>query len=272
MEEQGALAVTLSDLADVPVLEPPVGETPLWPEVVVSGLFPAETPLPTLKSALSLAPGVEAIDQIVVTGLENRDWSITWREGIEPMRFGQSLWIVPHHLEPPDPRATNLRLDPGLAFGSGTHPSTRLCLEWIDSREFGGLNVVDYGCGSGVLAVAVALKGAARVDGVDIDPQALVATRENAIANGVGDRVAVFLSEKLSADPADIVLANILSGTLIELAPKLGAKVRDGGWLVLAGILEHQAEAVMNAFGDRFPGWEQARHDDWVSLSARARG
>ncbi len=270
MQAQGALAVTFRDVADVPVLEPPIGETPLWPEVMVSGLFPGQTPVKALQAALSLAPGVESPGQVAVSGFEDRDWMNAWKADAKPLRFGQSLWIVPTHCEPPEPAALNLRLDPGLAFGSGTHPSTRLCLEWIDRHDLRGMSVVDYGCGSGVLAVAAAMKGAAKVTCVDIDPQALLATRENAAANSVGHLVDPLPPDSYAVKGADVMLANILSGTLIELAPVLGESVRRGGWLVLAGVLNHQAEAVIRAFGRRFSDWDQISHEEWAGLSARA--
>lgn len=272
MLSQGALAVTLTDFADVPVLEPPVGETPLWPDVVVCGLFPAEASLDRLKSALSLVPGIESAGRVMVSGLHERDWSRAWQQGLEPMKFGRDLWIVPTHLGPPEPDATVIRLDPGLAFGSGTHPSTRLCLEWIDGQDLGGCEVLDFGCGSGVLAIAAALRGATRVTCVDNDPQALVATGRNAQVNGVADRVRLLPPEAVGLDTVDLVLANILSGTLIELAPVLGAAVRPGGWLVLAGVLQHQADAVSDAYATRFGPFERASHDEWVRLAGRARG
>jgi ribosomal protein L11 methyltransferase len=271
MDAQGALAVTLTDSADDPVLEPPVGETPLWPEVVVCGLFPAETETERLRQVMSLAPGIEAPERVMVSSLQSRDWIRAWQSGLEPMRFGRNLWIVPSHCEPPDPTAINLRLDPGLAFGSGTHPSTRLCLEWIDAHEFDGIHAVDFGCGSGVLAVGAALKGAAAVICVDNDPQALVATRENAAANGVADRIRTVSPEAFSGETAQVVLANILSGTLIQLAPSLMATVGTGGWLVLAGILDHQADAVCAAFADRFDSMERVQHGQWVRLAGRAK-
>lgn len=272
MEAQGAVAVTLTDSADVPVLEPPLGATPLWPEVVVCGLFPGDMRVSELKSVISLAPGVESPDRVVSAALQDQDWAETWRQGLEPMRFGQGLWIVPSHCEAPVSAETVLRLDPGLAFGSGTHPSTRLCLEWIDSHRIEGAAVTDFGCGSGVLAVAAALKGAARVSCVDTDPQALFATRRNAEANEVTDRLQILPPEDYGGASVDIVLANILSGTLVELAPMLMKSVRPGGWLVLAGILGHQAGTVAAAYSARFPELEMKRHGEWVRLAGRARG
>jgi ribosomal protein L11 methyltransferase len=272
MQAQGALAVTLTDFADVPVLEPPVGETPLWPDVIVCGLFSADVEKEPLQSVLSLAPGVEAPDRVLLSTVQDRDWLRAWQKSLEPMQFGRNLWIVPSHCEPRDPSATNLRLDPGLAFGSGTHPSTRLCLEWIDGQDFANGRVVDFGCGSGILAVAAAMKGAALVIGVDNDPQALIATRENARHNRVAERILAMSPEEFGTEPVDVVLANILSGTLIELAPQLMAAVRPGGWLVLAGILDHQSEAVCEAYSERFARMERVRHGDWVRLAGRAPG
>jgi ribosomal protein L11 methyltransferase len=271
MEGQGALAVTLTDVADVPVLEPGVGETPLWPEVEVCGLFAADTQPQSLQAALSLAPGVETAARVRIAALAEQDWVRTWQAGLEPMRFGDDLWIVPSHLQAPDAGATVVRLDPGLAFGSGTHPSTRLCLEWIDGHDLKGRTVLDFGCGSGVLGIAAACKGAREVFCVDNDPQALVATRDNAGRNGVAERLRVMPPEALGPVRAEVVLANILSGTLIDLARELAGAVAPMGTLVLAGILTGQAEAVAAAFSERFPGMRETRLDEWASLVGKAQ-
>jgi ribosomal protein L11 methyltransferase len=270
MAGQGALAVTLTDVADHPVLEPAPGETPLWPEVEVCGLFPADAPAARLKAAVSLAPGVEQEDRVRLGSLEDRDWARAWMDRFGPMRFGDSLWIVPTHLKPPEPGATVIRLDPGLAFGTGTHPSTHLCLEWIDGARLEGASVVDFGCGSGVLAIAAALKGARQVIAVDNDPQALLATAENAERNGVADRIHMVSAEAFETSEADVVMANILAGTLIRLAPLLSAAVRPGGTLVLAGILDYQAPAVAAAYAGRFPHLRQSILGEWICLAGQA--
>lgn len=271
MAGQGAIAVTLTDLADHPVLEPAPGEAPLWPEVEVRGLFEGDVAAGQLRAALSLAPGVESGDRVALGSLEDRDWERLWMERFGPMRFGRGLWVVPTHHEPPRGDVTVVRLDPGLAFGSGTHPSTHLCLEWIDGADLDGAEVIDFGCGSGVLAIAAALKGARQVLAVDNDPQALLATAENAERNGVADRVRAVAPERVGDAAVDVVLANILAGTLVDLAPALGGRVRAGGMLVLAGILQDQADAVSAAYAGRFPVLRVSRREGWVRLAGQAR-
>lgn len=270
MNGQGAMAVTLAEIGDHPVLEPAVGETPLWPEVEVRGLFEPGTPAERLRAVISLAPGVESRDRVALGPIADRDWVRAWMDRFGPLQFGHGLWIVPTHCQAPDPEATIVRLDPGLAFGTGTHPSTRLCLEWIDGADLRSARVVDFGCGSGILGIAAALRGAREVLAVDNDPQALLATAENARRNGMGDVIRTVAAEEFEALAADVVLANILAGTLIELAPVLGALVRPGGALVLAGILEAQAAAVAAAYADRFPAMQATPLEGWVCLSGRA--
>ncbi len=270
MESQGAVAVTLSDVADVPVLEPGVGETPLWPEVEVCGLYPSATSKVDLKAVLSLAPGVESADRVHVSALVTKDWVTAWRDQFGPMQFGPTLWIVPTEDEPPDPHATLIRLDPGLAFGTGTHPSTRLCLEWIETTDLVGKRVIDFGCGTGVLGIAAALRGAREVLCVDNDPQAVLAAAENARRNGVADRLQAISAEDYDGSEADVLLANILAGILIDLYPVLGKAVRPGGHLVMAGILAAQAEAVATRYRARYPDLRSAALDEWVRLCGRA--
>jgi len=272
MEGQGALAVTLSDLEDVPVLEPAVGETPLWPNVVVCGLFVADFPVERLRRVLSLAPGLEDGDRVTAERLADRDWVTAWRAHFRPMRFGRSLWIIPSGFEPPDPSATLIHLDPGLAFGTGTHPSTQLCLEWLEAADLAGRSVIDFGCGTGVLGIAAALRGAGRVMCVDNDPQALAATRANAERNGVADRLDILPAEAYEGGRADVVLANILASTLIGLAPLLSGAVSPKGWLVLAGVLDEQADEVGAAYAERFRAFERSGREGWVRLCGRADG
>ena len=191
LKNESVLAVTLTDDSDDPVLEPGVGETPLWPSVCVTALFSGDTAVEPLARMLSLVPGVDRPQQVTFRKFEDQQWERLWLERFKPMQFGQDLWIVPGDQDAP-PRAIHvLRLDPGLAFGTGTHATTRLCLQWMDGHDFRGLTVVDYGCGSGVLGIVAAIKGADQVICVDNDPQALIATRDNATRNHVTDRVQV---------------------------------------------------------------------------------
>ncbi len=266
LQNEPVLALTLTDDADDPVLEPGVGETPLWPSVCVTALFSGDTPVEPLARMLSLLPGVDRPQQVNFRKFEDQQWERVWLDRFQPMQFGSGLWIVPGDQEAP-PEATHvLRLDPGLAFGTGTHPTTRLCLQWMDGHDFSGQTVVDYGCGSGVLGIVAAIKGAAEVICVDNDPQALVATSDNATRNDVLDRIHVLMPAKFKVVPADVVLANILAGPLIELAPVLLASLRPGGYLVLSGVLQEQAEEVAQAYRKYFDQLTITTDDGWVRL------
>jgi ribosomal protein L11 methyltransferase len=269
--ELGALSTSLEDAGDHTLLEPLPGETPVWPEAVVSGLFEDDADAAAITLALStllgIAPGTIAREDV-----EERDWVRAWMDDFRPMRFGERLWIVPTGYEPPDPEAVNLLLDPGLAFGTGTHPTTALCLEWLDAHPPVDASVIDYGCGSGVLAIAALRLGARHCIGVDLDPQALIATRANARRNDIADeRLPVCLPEDLHAGPVDLVMANILSGPLVELAPVLGRLVRPGGRLILSGLLEEQAETVKAAYGDGFTMEVPTVRQGWALLAGIRR-
>lgn len=269
LQNQPVLAVTLTDDADDPVLEPGVGETPLWPSVCVTALFKGHTETADLAQMLSLVPGVDRPQQVNFKRFDDQQWERAWLDRFQPMRFGRGLWIVPGDQVAP-PEATHiLRLDPGLAFGTGTHPTTRLCLQWMDGHDFNGQTVLDYGCGSGVLGIVAAIKGAATVVCVDNDPQALIATRDNAARNGVADKLLVLAPEDFDVMTADVVLANILAGPLIELAPMLSAALAPGGELVLSGILEDQATEVADAYRVALPQVDIEVDDGWVRLQGR---
>lgn len=271
LENQPVLALTLTDDADDPVLEPGVGETPLWPSVCVTALFSADTPAEPITRLLSLVPGVDRPQQVSIRKFEDQAWERAWLDRFKPMRFGHALWIVPGEAEAPGEAEHIIRLDPGLAFGTGTHPTTRLCLEWIDATAFSRKNVIDYGCGSGVLGIAACIKGAARVVGVDNDPQALIATMDNAARNGVDKQLACYSPDDFAAEGYHIVLANILAGPLIELAPKLASVLLPGGKLVLSGLLEAQAEEVKAAYAGKFTKLQTNTLDGWVLLTGQKR-
>jgi ribosomal protein L11 methyltransferase len=266
LQNEPVLALTLTDDADDPVLEPGVGETPLWPSVCVTALFSGDTTVETLARMLSLVPGVDRPQQVNFRKFEDRQWERIWLDRFKPMQFGSGLWIVPGDQETPPEAVHVLRLDPGLAFGTGTHPTTRLCLLWMDVHDFREQAVVDYGCGSGVLGIVAAIKGAAAVICVDNDPQALVATRENAARNDVVDKICVLMPEEFQPGQADVVLANILAGPLIELAPVLLASLRPGGSLVLSGILEEQADEVAAAYQQYINDLTITTDNGWVRL------
>lgn len=251
-----AVSVTLMDAADTPVLEPEPGTTPIWNETRIMGLFPAETNTKALLKTLSelLAEDPNLKNQLFKTEiLEDKDWEREWMKNFHPIQCGQRLWICPSWREPPNPEAVNLLLDPGLAFGTGTHPTTFLCLNWLDQLDVQGKTLIDYGCGSGILAIAGLLLGATSAIGIDIDPQALIATRDNAERNKVdSQRIEVYLPKQLpqSRNPiqADIVLANILAQPLIDLAPTIAGHVKPGGKIALSGIIERQAEEICTTY------------------------
>ncbi len=265
LEDLGAMSVSYLDPGGPPVLEPGVGQAPLWRQAKVNALFEHGTdPVPLLAavhSALGASP-----EQWHAEILEDRCWERAWMDDFHPMRFGRRLWVCPTNVEPPDPKAVNLRLDPGLAFGTGTHATTAMCLEWLDRIDPAGQRVLDFGCGSGVLAIAALLLGAEEAVGVDNDPQALTASAENAERNGVAQRLSLHGADGGASWQADILVANILAGTLIDLAPVLIAAVRPGGVMALSGILADQAEAVRQAYGDAVAWGEPAQKGGWIML------
>jgi ribosomal protein L11 methyltransferase len=269
----GALAVSFEDEADDPVFEPAPGATTLWPRTAVVGLFAPETDVPAVLRALQQALGLPAPPACRMQHLKERDWVRVWMDLSRPMRFGDRLWICPAGQAPPDPApaAVTVVLDPGLAFGTGTHETTALCLEWLDRHLQPGWEVIDYGCGSGILSVAAAKLGARHIQAVDIDPQALYATRENARRNSVAERISALEPAQLAERPVDCLLANILARPLIELAPRIAALVRPGGRLVLSGILLGQAAEVGAAYRDAFALAPPDRRGDWVRLAATRR-
>jgi ribosomal protein L11 methyltransferase len=269
LQNEPVLALTLTDDADDPVLEPGVGETPLWPSVCVTALFDGDTPVEPLARMLSLVPGIDRPQQVSFRKFADQQWERVWLERFKPMQFGQDLWIVPGDQAAPEGALNVLRLDPGLAFGTGTHPTTRLCLQWMDSHDFHAQTVVDYGCGSGVLGIVAAIKGATEVSCVDNDPQALLASSDNAARNGVSDNIQVLLPEQFKPVSADVVLANILAGPLIVLAPVLLASLRPGGFMVLSGILEEQAQDVIETYQAHLNQLLTTTDDGWVRIQGR---
>ncbi len=265
----GALSVTLTDAVDDAILEPAPGELRLWPQTVLQAMFPAEAAGPEIIIALAGSLHLPA-DRIRVERIADRVWEREWLKDFHAMRFGRRLWIVPNHEPlPVDPAAVSVRLDPGLAFGTGTHPSTALCLTWLDSRLTPGAAVIDYGCGSGVLALAAAKLGAREVHGFDIDPQALIATRDNAQANGLTAKIVIHEHAATLPQQADIVIANILAGTLVELAPQLCGHLVPGGQLILAGILKQQVHEVRAGFAPWLALSVFAERDGWSALSGQ---
>ncbi len=269
LESMGALSVTLQDSADAAIFEARPGDTALWPHTRVSALFPPATAIEpvlhrihdTLQTATPLPHTLEY--------LRDQAWERAWLERFQPMRFGRRLWVCPTGHAPPDPQAVNLMLDPGLAFGTGTHATTALCLEWLDQADVKGRTVVDYGCGSGILAIAAARLGARQVWAVDVDPQALEATAGNAVRNQVAARITTCLPEALPDFAADCVIANILAQPLVELAPTLAGLLSSQGRLVLSGILAgQQAQMVQAAYRPWFEFTSIKQREEWARLDA----
>ena len=271
----GAVAVTLEDNADQPVLEPGVGETPLWQHIRLTGLYRADADMETVLDAFPPQLLLHARHRVEI--LEDKDWEREWMQHYRPMQFGTRLWVCPSWLEPPEPDAVNLLLDPGLAFGTGTHPTTDLCLRELDAMELAGVTAVDYGCGSGILAVAALKLGAALALGVDNDPQALMASQDNAQRNGLAaQRLPVALPEDVVlADwqqRAEVVIANILAGPLMQLSDTLLRFLRPGGTLLLSGLLQTQADELRQHYADRITLRIAGEKDGWVCLRGELPG
>ncbi|MES2310996.1 MAG: 50S ribosomal protein L11 methyltransferase [Pseudomonadota bacterium] len=280
LDDLGALSITLQDAnAETPdeqaIFEPGVGELPLWPTITLNALFDAGADRRGLAEALGeLLPWLEP-DQLTFRDVADQDWERAWMDQFKPMPFGRRLWIYPWNIEPPaDDESVVVRLDPGLAFGSGTHPTTALCLEWLDALDLAGKTLTDFGCGSGILAIAALKLGAASAVGVDNDPQALTASIDNAERNGVADRLAVFLPQDFNAAaaPADVFIANILAGPLGELAPTFAAAAKPGAPFAISGILVGQQDELLQRYAEWFDDLRVDTREDWVRISGRRRG
>ncbi len=313
LQQLGAVSVTLTDAEDQPLFEPAVGETPLWQKLVLTALFledkTSEAATASLLHEFEQLWLPHPLPPLRHSILMDKDWVRAWLDDFKPMQFGAHLWVCPSWWQPgqttmpipasqwqPDaeqtlywaslnqqqlaamqqPGNTVLLLDPGLAFGTGTHPTTALCLQWLDAQPLTGLTLVDYGCGSGILGIAALLLGAARVYGIDNDPQALTATADNCAKNHLESRrfpifmPADFMQQLASGavQKVDGMMANILAGTLIQLAQVLALQVRSGGWILLSGILREQADAVVNTYAGWFSEFAITGEGDWVRITA----
>jgi ribosomal protein L11 methyltransferase len=266
--DSGALSVTLADARDDAVLEPAPGEVRLWPATRMQALYDAAVVGPALIAQLAARLGVDA-RVIDAHSVADRAWEREWLIDFHCMRFGQRLWVCPRHESCPEPLAVVVQLDPGLAFGTGTHPSTALCLRWLDAQPLRGAVVIDYGCGSGILAIAAAKLGAEKVHAFDIDPQALLATRENAAINGVIGGIAVHESAALLPCASDILMANILAGAHCALAERYAHAVRARGTILLAGILVGQEQEVTVACAPWFDITVIGQCNGWLALSGK---
>lgn len=265
----GAISITCEDAGTTPILEPPPGTTPLWGSLRVIALFPDDTD--RARIAATLAASVESAGEPAFERLPDRDWERVWLEDWQPLRFGRRLWVAPLEAAVDDPDAIVIRLDPGLAFGTGTHATTALCLEWLERQPPADATVLDFGCGSGILSLAALLLGARSATAVDIDPQALEATRANARVNGIADRLHTAEAESCPAGPFDTLVANILAGPLIELAPTLADRQLPGGRLSLAGLLDEQAADVIDAYTPWYRIDCGATREGWVRLDGERR-
>lgn len=272
----GSCSVTLEDGADQPLFEPELGSTPLWDQTRITGLFDAETDVAGLEARLrqghqSISP-TTPFPRCKTEILEDKDWEREWMDKFHPMQFGRRLWVCPSWKPVPDPGAANLMLDPGLAFGTGTHPTTALCLEWLDQQDCQDKVVIDYGCGSGILGIAALLLGASRLIATDIDPQALQASRENADRNGIDPSILTLCyPQKMPAQTAEILVANILAGPLIELAPTLASLVKPGGRIALSGVLDCQSQGLVETYSAWFELDPLSHREEWIRLTGVKR-
>ncbi|MEP6939328.1 MAG: 50S ribosomal protein L11 methyltransferase [Rudaea sp.] len=277
LEDLGALSITLRDAnADTPderaIFEPGIGELPVWNEIVLLALFDGATDRTGLLHALVDALPDLSPERIAFREVADQDWTRVWMDQFKPMRFGRRLWIYPSTVAPPsDAEAVVVHLDPGLAFGTGTHPTTALCLEWLDAIDLRGKTLIDFGCGSGVLAIAALKLGASRAIGVDNDTQAIDSSRSNAERNGVADRLDLCLPLEFATTPADVLVANILAGPLGDLATQFAVCMRPGALLALSGILRGQEKELVARYAQWFDDLVVARREDWVRITGTRR-
>ncbi len=264
----GAQAITMRDAADQPIYEPAPDTTPLWQEVIVVGLFDSNESLEPIGTYLEEQRSSGLLKQFELHRVADEDWTRRCLDSFKPMQFGNRLWICPSWLTPPNPQAINVILDPGLAFGTGTHPTTGLCLEWLDEHIQSPELVIDYGCGSGILSIAALKLGAKHVIAIDHDPQALEATQHNAERNHLSTpALETCLPDDFSKQPADILIANILAQPLVDFAPLFASLVKPNGKILLSGILIPQADAIINAYNPWFNMEKPAKREEWIRLS-----
>jgi len=270
--EAGAASVTFKDNADTPIYEPAADASDLWPSTCVVGLFDAGTDFDSVLASIQQAEQFSSLPPYHITDLKEQQWERLWMDEFKPMRFGENLWICPTETPPPEPDALNIMLDPGLAFGTGTHPTTALCLEWIDQNDLNHKTVIDFGCGSGILAIGAAMSGAVSIEAIDIDPQALLATNSNAAQNNVTALITTALpSEATTLSAVDCLLANILANPIMELADYFSTLVKDNGIIVLSGVLSEQAAQVISIYKKWFEFQPIVEQEGWVRLVATRR-
>lgn len=272
LSELGAVSVTLQDGEDQPVFQIDPGTTPIWRTTEVTGLFEHDTDMEVVAASLRERGRIDADEPIMVELVEDADWERVCMQDFKPMQFGERVWICPSWEEPPVPDAVNILLDPGLAFGTGTHPTTALCLEWLDAQDLQDKLVIDYGCGSGILAIASVLLGASRVIAIDNDPQAILASESNRALNGIdATQMTVHLPGVPDHPQADVLVANILSGPLEQLTPIIAALVKPGGRLILSGVLSVQTTSLMDSYHPFFEMLPPVTRDEWVRVEGIRR-
>ncbi|WP_262966297.1 50S ribosomal protein L11 methyltransferase [Methylobacter psychrophilus] len=267
----GAVSVTYMDAEDEPVYEPAIGETKIWSNTQVIALYELDADPELIKTLVFQQFKEDNLQNWLYEAVADQEWERAWMEYYKPMKFADKLWVCPTDQEQVEPGTVCLTLDPGLAFGTGTHPTTALCLEWLASHNLVDKTVIDYGCGSGILAVAAILLDAKVAHAVDIDPQAITATQSNALKNKVQDKINCYLPEQFTPLQADIVLANILAKPLIDMSEQICALLVSGGQLVLSGILYEQAEAVISAYQPYIIFKPLVQQEDWIRLDGIKR-
>lgn len=265
--ELGAVSVSFQDAGDNPIFEPEHNTMPLWEQTYVIGLFMPEVDIKALLNPLKVVAQLDELPEYRIEELPDQDWERAWMDEFKPMQFGERLWICPSWCEPPDPEAANILLDPGLAFGTGTHQTTALCLEWLATHHLEGKTVIDYGCGSGILAIAAIKLGAKKVIAVDNHPQALEASLDNAKNNQVADLMEIYAPDNMPTVKADILLANILAEPLIQLAANFASYLKPQGNIVLSGILKEQAQTIRACYQQWFQMSDPTTQDDWCLIA-----
>jgi len=264
----GAVSVTLQDAADQEIFEPPLGTTPLWSTTRIIGLFDANTNIDEIINSIQTKAKIDKniTAQFRVEQLEDKDWIRAWMDDFSPIQFAERLWLCPSWLEPPDSSATNILLDPGLAFGTGTHPTTSMCMSWLGNHTLPD-SVIDYGCGSGILAVTAACLGTKSILAVDNDPQALIATRQNAEKNQISAKIRTFYPKQVPITKTSLLIANILAQPLIDLVPTFNELLCNNGQLVMSGILENQAKMLIEAYAPYIQIEIIDQQQEWVCLA-----
>ena len=272
LDECGAVSVTMMDSEDQPVFQVDLGSTPIWQHTEILGLFAHDAPMTDIVARVHARVPSSKNSPIAIEEIVDTEWERVCMQDFKPMRFGERIWICPSWETPPDPTGVNIMLDPGLAFGTGTHPTTALCLEWLGEQDLQDKIVIDYGCGSGILAIAAALLGADNVIAIDNDPQAILASESNRDLNGVSaDQMSVHLPGVEGKPLADVVVANILAGPLEELTPVIAALLKPGGKLILSGVLSQQTQSLLDSYQAYFTMLEPALREEWVRVEGIRR-